>query len=65
MTTSTRTGLTALCVRSIDLMATGSPEDFERIYHPQAINREAAAEPPATRKGSGRSCSARSARAAG
>jgi len=31
-------------------MATGSREDFERVFHPQAVNREAAVEPPATRE---------------
>jgi predicted ester cyclase len=50
MATSTYTGLTALCIRSVDLMATGSPEDFEQVIHPQAVNREAAAEPPAARQ---------------
>ena len=50
MTTSTTSAMTELCIRSMDLMATGSPEDFEQIYHPQAVNREAAVEPPAARQ---------------
>ena len=50
MTTSTTSAMTELCIRGVDLMATGSPEDFEQIYHPQAVNREAAVEPPATRQ---------------
>ena len=50
MAASTDSGLTALCAHSLDLMATGSLEDFERVYHPQAVNREAAVEPPAARQ---------------
>ena len=49
-TASTYSGPTALCVHSMDLMATGSREDFERVIHPQAVNREAANEPPAARQ---------------
>lgn len=47
---STYSGPTALCADSLRIMATGSREDFERLYHPQAVNREAAVEPPATRQ---------------
>src|SRR5258707_15066365 len=50
MAVNTYSGPTALCAQSIDLMATGSREDFERVFHPQAVNREAAVEPPATRQ---------------
>jgi len=50
MAVSTDSGPTALCAQSMDLMATGSREDFERVFHPQAVNREAAVEPPATRE---------------
>lgn len=50
MTASTYSGPTALCADSLDVMATGSREDFERLYHPQAVNREAAVEPPAARQ---------------
>jgi len=50
MTISTGSGTTALCVHSMDLMATGALEDFERVYHPRAVNREAAVEPPAARQ---------------
>jgi predicted ester cyclase len=48
MTTST--GTTALCVGSIHLMGDGSRADFDRVYSPDAVNREAAAEPPAARQ---------------
>jgi predicted ester cyclase len=48
--TSTISPMTELCIRSLHLMATGSPEDFERLYHPQAVNREAAVEPRAARQ---------------
>ena len=41
---------TALCIRSMDLMTEGSREDFEPVYHPEGVNREAAVEPPATRQ---------------
>ena len=50
MATYTYSGPTALCAHSMDLMATGSLEDFERVFHPQAVNREAAVEPPITRQ---------------
>jgi predicted ester cyclase len=50
MATSIFTGTTALCVRSIHLMAHGSRADFDRVYSPDAVNREAAVEPPATRQ---------------
>ena len=50
MTASTHSGPAALCAHSMDLMATGSREDFERVFHPQAVNREAAVEPPAARQ---------------
>jgi len=50
MTTSTTSAMTELCIRSINLMATGSLEDLGQIYHPQGVNREAATEPPAARQ---------------
>ena len=50
MTTSTYTGTTALCIRSMHLMADGSRADFDGVYSPDAVNREAAAEPPAARQ---------------
>jgi predicted ester cyclase len=50
MTTSTYDEMTALCVRSIHLMTEGSREDLEQVVHPEAVNREAAAEPPAARE---------------
>jgi predicted ester cyclase len=39
----------ALCVRSMQIMVDGTIADFERVVHPAAVNREAQAEPPATR----------------
>jgi hypothetical protein len=50
MITSTYSETTALCVRSMRLMTEGSREDFDRVLHPEAVNREAAVEPPATRE---------------
>jgi hypothetical protein len=50
MATSTCSETTELCVRSMHLMADGSREDLERVVHPEAVNREAAVEPPATRQ---------------
>ena len=47
---NTRNAAAALLVRSLDAMATGSRDDFDRIYDPAAVNREAATEPPATRQ---------------
>ena len=38
-----------LCVESMQIMVNGTMADFERVVHPRAVNREAAAEPPATR----------------
>jgi len=46
--TSTRAA--ALCAHSLDVVARGSREDFERVFHPEATNREAAREPPAARR---------------
>jgi len=39
----------ALCARSIHIMADGDLSDFEAVVHPDARNREAEVEPPATR----------------
>lgn len=39
----------SLCIRSIELMASGTLEEFAEVIHPQATNREAKAEPPAAR----------------
>ena len=50
MATTTYSETTALCIRSMDLMTEGTREDFEPVYHPEAVNREAAVEPPATRQ---------------
>ena len=38
-----------LCARSIEIMGSGDLPDFVEVIHPEAINREAAAEPPDTR----------------
>jgi predicted ester cyclase len=50
--TSTTVGLSPeaakqLCVESMHIMASGDMSDFQRVVHPQAINREAKDEPPA------------------
>ena len=39
----------ALCVRSFQAMVDGSRADFEAVVHPDAVNREAKDEPPASR----------------
>ena len=49
MTPDTSTARKEIAVRSIQLMATGTHEDLCRVVHPQATNRESAAEPPACR----------------
>lgn len=38
-----------LCVRATQIMADGTLEDLEAVIHPDARNREAIDEPPATR----------------
>jgi predicted ester cyclase len=38
-----------LCVDSMLIMSSGTMADFERVVHPNAVNREALSEPPATR----------------
>lgn len=48
------TGLTeadakALCVRSFDVMTTGTLDEFAEVVHAEAVNREAGSEPPAAR----------------
>lgn len=39
----------ATCIRSLDLMATGTLDEIAEVYAPDATNREAKDEPPATR----------------
>ena len=39
----------ALAVATFEVMRTGELADFERIVHPEAVNREAVEEPPASR----------------
>jgi ketosteroid isomerase-like protein len=41
-----RNALADLATRSIRLMADGTLDDFRRVVHPDAVNREAASEPP-------------------
>jgi predicted ester cyclase len=41
-----RGALADLATRSIRLMADGRLDDFRRVVHPDAVNREAASEPP-------------------
>ncbi|MFC0529893.1 ester cyclase [Phytohabitans kaempferiae] len=39
----------SVCEQAVRLMADGDLAAFERIIHPEAVNREASAEPPACR----------------
>lgn len=39
----------ALCVRSVEIMGNGELDEFMQVVHPDAVNREAKAEPPACR----------------
>lgn len=39
----------AVVLRSIAVMGGGSLEEFHALYHPECVNHEAQAEPPATR----------------
>ena len=45
----THTDVKELCIRGIQIMASGSLRDFEAVIHGRAVNREAAGEPPACR----------------
>jgi predicted ester cyclase len=36
-------------VRSLEVMGGGLREEFDEVFHPECVNREAQAEPPATR----------------
>ena len=38
-----------VCVRSMKIMASGDLHELARVVHPEAVNREAKGEPPATR----------------
>src|SRR5260370_12985993 len=42
-------GAKEVCVRSLQIMAAGDLKDFEAVIHPEAVNREAVAEPGASR----------------
>jgi predicted ester cyclase len=44
-----RSSLADVATRAIQAMAGGTPADFRMLFHPRAVNREALAEPPATR----------------
>jgi predicted ester cyclase len=46
---ATSVDATELCINSMHLMTIGSRADFDRVYAPGSINREAGDEPPATR----------------
>ena len=46
---TTHTGTKELCVRATSIMADGTLEDFEAVFHPDARNREDVDEPPASR----------------
>lgn len=41
--------LVGLSIRSLKIMADGDLADFADVVHPEAVNRESRAEPPATR----------------
>lgn len=41
----------ATCIRSMELMAVGTADEFAEVYDPEATNREAEDEPPAARVG--------------
>ncbi|KRA28169.1 MULTISPECIES: ester cyclase [unclassified Nocardioides] len=45
----TNVDATELCISSMHLMTNGSRADFDRVYAPGSINREAVDEPPDTR----------------
>jgi len=45
MTTTTRAHQAELATRAIRLMAEGAPDEFRRVIHPDAVNREARSEP--------------------
>ena len=47
--TTTYDQLKELAVRSIRIMEDGTPEDFDRVLHPEFLNHEAKDEPPASR----------------
>lgn len=51
MTTATRSDAKALAVATFEVMRSGELADFERILHPDAVNREAVDEPPDARGG--------------
>lgn len=50
MTTTHGIDSSELARRAVLWMADGSPEDFRGMYHPEAVNREALAEPPECRR---------------
>ncbi|MCO1659469.1 ester cyclase [Pseudonocardia humida] len=45
-TTTDRAAQADLAARAIHLMVNGTLDDFRRVVHPEATNREAASEPP-------------------
>lgn len=48
--TTSRSPSIAVCVDGMHIVAAGSREEFDRVIHPDAVNREAVAEPPAARQ---------------
>lgn len=49
MQTTSPTDVKAIALRSIQIMATGTLEDFEAVIHPDFVNHEAKDEPPESR----------------
>jgi predicted ester cyclase len=49
MTNLTSAEATALCIRHLETMGSGTLAEIAEVVHPQATNREAKAEPPAAR----------------
>ncbi|OBA70778.1 hypothetical protein A5641_11945 [Mycobacterium sp. 1554424.7] len=47
--TEIRPGAQEVAVRCIRLMGGGTRDEFDRLIHPEALNREGVAEPPAAR----------------
>ncbi|MEC3914966.1 ester cyclase [Nocardia sp. CDC160] len=47
--THTYSGVHEIAVRCIRMMGDGTREEFDELVHPDAVNREAKAEPPAAR----------------
>lgn len=48
-TTTHGTGVEAIALRALDIMTTGTYDDFVEVVHPRAVNHEAKDEPPGAR----------------